>query len=64
MPPVHALLGFYSLEGGDEITEHQARPEDFELEQLYQPLADKTLEETVGDGESDWEKQQAKDYVR
>lgn len=39
------------------MTEHQARPEDFELEQIYQPLADETLEETISDSESDWEKQ-------
>jgi len=55
---------FSFVQEDDDISGHQASPEDFELEQSCQPLAGKTLEETSSDGESDWEKQQAKDYVR
>lgn len=40
------------------MADHQAGPEDFELEQAYQPLIGKSLEEVIADGESDWEKEQ------
>jgi len=40
------------------MTEHQASREDFELEEAYQPLIGKSLEEVIADGESDWEKEQ------
>jgi hypothetical protein len=43
--------------------DHQASPEDFELEETYKPLTGRTLEEVIIDGESEWEKQQTKDYV-
>lgn len=40
------------------MTEHQASPEDFELEEAYKPLVGKTLEEVIAEGESEWEKEQ------
>jgi len=42
---------------------HQASREDFELEEAYQPLIGKTLEEVIAEGESDWEQQQEKDWI-
>ena len=44
------------------MTEHQASREDFELEEAYQPLMGKSLEEIIIiEGESEWEQQQEKD---
>ena len=45
------------------MADHQAGPEDFELERAYQPLIGKSLEEIITDGESEWELQQDKDWV-
>jgi len=45
------------------MSEHQAGPEDFELEEAYRPLVGKTLEEVITDGESDWEKEQAQERI-
>lgn len=40
------------------MSEQQAGPEDFELDKAYQSLADKTLEEIIIEGESEWEKKE------
>jgi hypothetical protein len=45
------------------MSSQQACPEDFELDDGYEPLAVKTLEEVIADGESEWEQQQEKDWV-
>lgn len=42
---------------------NQPSREDFELEEAYQPLIGKSLEEIIADGESEWELQQEKDWV-
>ena len=41
----------------------KASPEDFELDKEYKPLMGKTLEEIIGEGESDWEKEQAQERI-
>jgi len=41
----------------------QASKEDFEFELGYEPLADRTLEEVIVDGESEWEQQQEADWI-
>ena len=45
------------------MAEPQASPEDFELEKGYEPLADKTLEEVIADGESPEEKEKQSERV-
>jgi len=40
------------------MSEHQAGPEDYYLDEARQPLIGKSLEEVIADGESDWEKEQ------
>lgn len=45
------------------MVEHQAGPEDFELEKGYEQLADKTWEEILQEGESAWEKEQEQERV-
>jgi len=45
------------------VSEHQASREDFELEKAYMPLVGKTLEEVIGEGETDDDKKQEKVYV-
>ena len=42
---------------------HQASREDFELEEAYKPLAEKTLEQVITEGESDWEREHPQKYV-
>lgn len=45
------------------MVEHQAGPEDFELDEAHMPLVGKTLEQVIAEGESDWEKDQSQKYV-
>ena len=45
------------------MSERQAGPEDFELEEGHKPLVGQTLEQVTMDGESDWEKEQPQKYV-
>lgn len=45
------------------MSEHQAKPEDFELDKEYLPLVGKTLEQVIAEGESDWEKEQAQERI-
>jgi len=45
------------------MVEHQAGPEDFELDEAYKPLVGKTLEEVIAEGESDDDKKQEKVYI-
>jgi len=45
------------------MNQNQASPKDFELDQGYQPLIGKTLEEVIANGESDWEQQQETEWV-
>ncbi|MBA7707682.1 hypothetical protein ES703_116558 [subsurface metagenome] len=45
------------------MVEHQAAPEDFELDEAYKPLVGKTLEEVIAEGESDDDKKQEKVYI-
>lgn|GEM_PF-6401171 len=40
-----------------------AGPEDYQLDNWYQPLANKTLEDIIIAGESDWEKDQAQTRI-
>lgn len=40
------------------MSEHQASPEDFELDKECMPLVGKPLEEVIAEGESEWEKEQ------
>lgn len=40
-----------------------ANAEDFQLEDPYGPLLGKTLEEVIANGESDWEKEQDKEWI-
>ncbi|MBA7708169.1 hypothetical protein ES703_117061 [subsurface metagenome] len=45
------------------MSEHQAKPEDFELDKEYLPLMGKSLEQVIAEGESDWEKEQAQERI-
>lgn len=45
------------------MSEHQAGPEDFKLDKAYEPLADKTLEEVIAEGESPEEKEKQSERV-
>ncbi|MBA7691211.1 hypothetical protein ES703_99753 [subsurface metagenome] len=45
------------------MVEHQAGPEDFELDEAHKPLVGKTLEQVIAEGESDWEKEQAQELM-
>jgi len=45
------------------MSEHQASPKDFELEKAYEPLASKSLEEVISEGESPEEKENNSERV-
>jgi len=41
----------------------QASRGDFDLEEAYEPLKGKTLEQVITEGESDWEKEEAQERI-